>query len=80
MKEKHRVMAGLVPKPTRKSPIPIISGESARQVKRTDRVPTPQAIRIANLLPKLSAMNGITKNPKMAPTNIISCSIATVFY
>lgn len=56
MNEKHKVMAGFVPNPTRKSPIPIILWESAMQVSRTEIVPIPQAILIASLLPKLSAI------------------------
>lgn len=49
------------------------------QVSSTESVPIPQAMRMASLLPQLSAMKGMTKNPKIAPTNIISWSIATVF-
>lgn len=51
MKEKQRVMAGLVPNPMRKSPNPIILGESAMQMIITATVPMPQDVLIANFLP-----------------------------
>lgn len=51
MKEKERVIAGLVPKPIRNRPTPIMLGESAIQVIMTATVPIPHAIRIASLRP-----------------------------
>lgn len=77
--EKQRVIPGFVPNPIRKRPKPTMFGESARQVTKTASVPIAQAINIPSLRPKLSAMYGITKNPKMAPTNSMDCRIETVF-
>ena len=78
--EKQSVIEGLEPNPIRKRPMPNMLGELDKQASKTPTVPIPHAILKANLDPKLSATNGMTKKPKRLPRNIISCSTETVFW
>ena len=71
MKEKQSVMAGLEPNPARKYPAPTKKTELARVSTRTPTVHIPHAICMAILLPKLSAIKGMIKNPIKEPTKTI---------
>ncbi len=78
IKEKQSVMAGLEPNPARKYPAPIKKTELARVSTSTPTVHMAQAICMAILLPKLSAIKGMIKNPINEPTKTIDCSIVDV--
>ena len=78
MKEKQSVIEGFAPKPIKNSPIPSILIYFEKATKGMAAVAIPQAIFKASLAPKLSAINGITKNPTNDPTNIISCKTDTI--
>lgn len=71
MNENARVIAGLVPKPMKKSPKPMTAGESAIMVRPTETIPIIQATLRAPFLPVLSAILGIIKNPTKAPKKSI---------
>ncbi len=55
MNEKHKVIAGFVPKPAKKYPSPTILGESETATIRTPIVPTAHERRMEIFLPQLSA-------------------------
>lgn len=78
MNEKHSVIAGFEPKPAKRYPIAIIGTEVAMTNKNTPTVQIAHDICIAILLPRLSAIKGIMKNPTSDPTNTIDCSIVDV--
>lgn len=78
MNEKQRVIAGFDPKPASKYPIAIMGTERAITKRKTPKVQMAHEICIAIFLPKLSAINGIIKNPTNDPTKTIDCKIVDV--
>jgi hypothetical protein len=75
IKEKHNVIAGLVPNPAKKYPIPMVFAESAKARTKTPAVPIAQEILMPIFLPQLSAMYGIKKKPASEPKKTIDCKI-----
>lgn len=76
--EKHNVIAGLDPRPAKKYPRPIKNTELANVKIRTPTVQIPHEICIAILLPILSAIKGIMKNPIKDPIKTIDCKTVEV--
>jgi hypothetical protein len=76
--EKHKVIAGLDPNPAKKYPIPIKTTEFPITNNNTPNVHMAHDICIAILLPKLSAIKGIIKNPIKDPIKTIDCKIVEV--
>lgn len=73
-----KVIAGFVLNPIKKKLNPTILGESDSSNIKMDRVANAHATLIANFLPELSAIYGITKKPNNAPINSIDCITETI--